>query len=70
MIRECMRTPIDGELGGEPFTQLVELQGNVEVGEDQRYVQVLRNGGVLADAAALTTSDEDVDWWRGGGPRG
>jgi len=64
MLRACMQTPVDAELGGEPFTEMIEFQGiaNVDQEAGQGFVQVLRNGGLLADSSVVI-EEENAEWW-------
>lgn len=68
MLRGCMQTPVEDELDGEPFAEMIEFQGNTDVGQtaEQGFVQVLRNGAVLADASLVVEDEESGDWWHGG----
>lgn len=64
MVRDCMRTGVDRELAGEAFTAPIQFQETADTIEGPGYVQVLRNGAVLADANIVASEEEDSDWWR------
>jgi hypothetical protein len=65
MIRGCMRTALDGDLGGEPFEVPIEVHEAADTPTaSPGFVQVLRNGSVLADASIIVEDEGDADWWR------
>lgn len=64
MIRECLRTPIDAELGGISFSEPIELAGTTEYQETTGYVQVLRNGGIVAGTDLVSLEEDSDAWWR------
>ena len=66
MIRACVRARRGQPLDDEAFTTMLDVRGEGSAeGEAVGFVQLLRNGSVIADAQLVETEKAPDAWWQG-----
>jgi hypothetical protein len=66
MLRDCLHVRVGGSLDGAAFAEPIEVAGRSQATDEQQggFVQVLRNGSIIADASVVEMKEAGPEWRR------